>query len=341
MTELDNLRGAKRVAAFLVSLDKDTAAAILQKLDPAVVADVAEALTSLDAGSCAKETLDAVWRELARDIHAPSLPRAKNEEELVPFLEAGLGKERSKQVIAAIHERRRHERPFHELEKRKSVHLAAVLAKETPAACALVLAHLEPKLSAEVLSSFDGAFALDVVGRISRIVPPGWAALSAVADDLVTRVDAYAALPAAPDPTVRLKTIAQMLNAAQKPVEKAVLEGLDENDKETAESVREYMFVWDDLARLDKKTMQKVLGSVETRTLAIALKGSAKVIEDNIMNNLSKRVQVMVKDERELAGPMPLTEVLVARNELLKAARALLEGGEGAASAAKGEELVA
>jgi flagellar motor switch protein FliG len=180
-----------------------------------------------------------------------------------------------------------------------------------------------------------------VVGRISRIVPPGWAALSSVADDLVTRVDAYAALPAAPDPTVRLKTIAQMLNAAQKPVEKAVLEGLDENDKETAESVREYMFVWDDLARLDKKTMQKVLGSVETRTLAIALKGSAKVIEDNIMNNLSKRVQVMVKDERELAGPMPLTEVLVARNELLKAARALLEGGEGAASAAKGEELVA
>lgn len=340
MTDLSQLRGARRVAAFLLSLDKDAAAAVLQKLDPAVVADVAEALTQLDPASCAKDTLDAVWRELAKEIHAPQPARAKKEEELVPFLEAGLGKERAKQVLGAINERRRHERPFHELEKRKSAHIAAVLGKETPAVCALVLAHLEPKTSAEVLSSFEGALALDVVGRISKIVPPGYAALAAVAEDLVARVDAHAAQPAAPDPTVRIKTIAQMLNAAQKPVEKAVLEGLDEHDKETAESVREYMFVWDDLAKLDKKTMQKVLGSVETRTLAVALKGSSKAVEDNIMGNLSKRVQVMVKDERELAGPMPMTEVLLARAEMLKAARALLESGEGAPAGAKGEELV-
>ena len=341
MTDTTNLRGARRVAAFLLTLDKDAAASILQKLDPAIVADVAEALTSVDEGSFAREVLDEVWRDLAKELHAPARPRAKKEEELAPFLEAGLGKDRARQVLGAIHERRRHERPFHALEQKPVVHVAAALGQESPAVAALVLAHLDPKVSAEVLSGFDGEKALDVVGRISRIVPPGFAALSSIADELVARVDAAARQPAPPDPTVRVKTIAQMLNNAQKATEKAVLEGLDENDKETAESVREWMFTWDDLARLDKKTMQKVLGSIETRTLAISLKGSQPAVEANIMGNLSKRVQVMVKDERELAGPMPMGEVLVARGEVLKAARALHESGEGAPAGAKGEELVA
>ena len=109
MTDTTKPSGARRVAAFLLTLDKDAAASILQKLDPAVVADVAEALTSVDEGSFAREVLDEVWRDLAKDLHAPAKPRAKKEEELAPFLEAGLGKDRARQVLGAIHERRRHD----------------------------------------------------------------------------------------------------------------------------------------------------------------------------------------------------------------------------------------
>jgi flagellar motor switch protein FliG len=85
--------------------------------------------------------------------------------------------------------------------------------------------------------------------------------------------------------------------------------------------------------------MQKVLASIDTKTLAISLKGSTAPVEENIMNNLSSRVRDMIKDERETAGPMSMADVLVARNEVMKAVRTLMESGEFRPSRA-GEELV-
>jgi flagellar motor switch protein FliG len=99
------------------------------------------------------------------------------------------------------------------------------------------------------------------------------------------------------------------------------------------------MFTWENLADLDKRAMQKVLASIDTKTLAISLKGSTAPVEENIMNNLSSRVRDMIKDERETAGPMSMADVLVARNEVMKAVRTLMESGEFRPSRA-GEELV-
>jgi flagellar motor switch protein FliG len=74
--------------------------------------------------------------------------------------------------------------------------------------------------------------------------------------------------------------------------------------------------------------MQKILGSIETRTLALALKASPQDVQDNILSNLSARVRLMVAEEKELAGAVPMTDVQSARGEILKNVRALMESGE-------------
>ena len=85
--------------------------------------------------------------------------------------------------------------------------------------------------------------------------------------------------------------------------------------------------------------MQKVLASVETRTLSLALKGSSEAVEQNVMANLSSRVRDMVDDERELLGAVPLSEVVSARNEIMVVVRGLMDQGEFNPARA-GEELV-
>jgi flagellar motor switch protein FliG len=122
-------------------------------------------------------------------------------------------------------------------------------------------------------------------------------------------------------------------------VERSVLGGLEEEDAQMVAEIREYMFTWEDLASLDKRAMQKVLTSVDTRTLSIALKGSSTSVEENILSNLSSRVREMVAEERELAGPMPMSEVQVLRDEVMKAVRGLMESGEIKTTRA-GEDLV-
>ena len=146
-------------------------------------------------------------------------------------------------------------------------------------------------------------------------------------------------MPPPPDPADSIKSVADLMNFSGSEVEKAVLGGLEEEDEEMAGQVREFMFTWEDLAAIEKRAMQKVLASVDTRTLSMSLKGCSPQVEDNIMTNLSSRVREMVVDERELTGAVPLSEVIAARNEVMLAVRGLMDSGEFSPARA-GEELV-
>ena len=164
-------------------------------------------------------------------------------------------------------------------------------------------------------------------------------ALHCVAEALNEKVTEIENGPVAADPSRRLKTIAEMLTFSKPETEQTVLDGLGDGDDSMIEEIREYMFTWTDLAGVDKRSMQKILASVDTRTLAIALKGSPPEVEENIMANLSSRVKEMVLDERELTGALPIGEVLEARAETMRGVRALMESGEFKPSRG-GEKLV-
>jgi flagellar motor switch protein FliG len=331
--------GAQKVAAFLLSLDRSAAAAVMKRLDAGVVAEVAAAMGSLDASFAAPEAVERLYHDLARTLNKKRGPSAARETELAAMLEAAFGAERSQKVVAEIRDRNRQERPFAFLEQQPPDVVQRVLAGEAPSVVALVLAHVTPELAGEVLGGFEPEPALDVVRRMASITPPGFRVLARVADELQERLARVLAEPAPVEPAQRQKTIAEMLKFSDPDIEKVVLERLEGEDEGMAAEIREHMFTWIDLAGVDKRAMQKILASVDTRTLAIALKGCQADVEANIMSNLSARVRDMVADERELAGPTPMIEVQAARAEMLRGVRALMEGGEFRPSRA-GEELV-
>ena len=130
-----------------------------------------------------------------------------------------------------------------------------------------------------------------------------------------------------------------MLNFANGDIERVVLEGLESDNAEAASEVREHMFTWEDIAEIDRRSMQKILGTVDTKTLSVALKACDPAIEENILGNLSQRVRDMVAEERDLVGAVPKSEVESARDDIMKNIRAMIEAGEFSPSR-KGEELV-
>jgi len=77
--------------------------------------------------------------------------------------------------------------------------------------------------------------------------------------------------------------------------EKAILETIAESSEEIAAAIRDEMFTFEDVAKLDKKAMQKILGQIDTRSLAVALKATTLAVEDNVFKNLSKRAGDMVE----------------------------------------------
>jgi flagellar motor switch protein FliG len=333
------LSGAHKVAAFLLTLEKPVAATLLKQMDAKAMAEVAAAMTVLDPRLSKNDAIHSLYRELSRKLNVGVGPRAQDDAELTVILETAIGRERARAVIAQIHDRRRVEHPFAILEEEPLPVLCATMAEESNASVALVLAHLKPDQSAEVLSALGAERALDVVLRIASIAPPPTEVLIQVANEIRERMVEFSKRPRPYAKETALKSVAQMLNMAGETVEKAVMEGLGTASEELLTKVKEAMFTWEDLAKVDKRGMQKILGSVETRTLAVALKGCSAEVEGNIMANLSQRVRAMVADERELAGPLPMAQINESRNELMKNVRALMEAGEFKPAKA-GEELV-
>jgi flagellar motor switch protein FliG len=339
MKDPHDIPGPERIAAFLLSLEREDALEVLRHLEGELVAEVASAMTEIGDRFAEPEAVDALYRSIARELNTPQRVVSQSDSQLRRLLDEAFGSERAQGVLGEIRQRQLQEQPFKDVENHPSSLVAVALSEETPASASIVLSHVDPSFSADVLGNLEPELALEVVTKMATLVPPGIAALKSMARNLVVRLEALGKLPAPPDPAQRLRTVAEMLTYSSKELERSALEGLESADEEMAGEIREFMFTWTDLAEVDKRSMQKILGSVDTRTLALALKACTADVEENVGNNLSSRVKAMVIEERELAGAVPMSEVLAARGEILKAVHALIEAGD-FQPARSGEELV-
>ncbi len=327
MSDLAAIHGYQRVAAFLLSLEPALASSILKGMASDVVTKVAQAMIDLDPRLAQQGVVTELVRELARGLNGPRQVRACEPEQLEKLLSEAFGKH-SGELLRQIQERRLASRPFLELERRAPHELARLLESESAAVAALVLAHLEPAQSALVLKHFAQETALDVVGRMVQLQPPNPQLVRTIAADLAQRLAAAPLPSAGADPAKRLQSVAQILNNSAPEMEKKVIEVLAQADEKLAGELREQLFTWEDIGTLNRRAMTKILGTVDTKTLSVALKGCSQAVEQNILSNLSSRVREMVLEERELAGAMPIGDVKLARDELLKSIRALIESGE-------------
>ena len=339
MADSPDMSGAERVASFLLSLERDAASRVLSHLAPDVLAEVVEAMQAIEEPNADPELWRDLWSKVALADRRREGVQPTRGDELQSLLTRALGEDSAGEVFSEIRGRMSRERPFHALENAPVTAISRVLEDESDQAVAVVLAHLDSTLSATVLASFEVERSLRVVRRMAVLDPPGSDVLSMLAANLEERIADFLHAPAPPTSSARLKTIAELLNRAPGELEKEVLSGLGEDQAEMADEIREFMFTWDDIGDVDRRSMQKILGSVETRTLAISLKACSAAVEQNVLGNLSSRVRDMVQEERELAGPMPMSEVLLARDEIMRGVRALIETGE-FKPAKGGDELV-
>src|SRR5438093_88775 len=165
MTDIGSIQGYQRVAAFLLSLEPAVASSILKGMAPDVVTKVAQAMIDLDPRLTQQGVLDELVRELARGLSRPRAVNACDADHLKKLLGEAFGKQ-SDELLRQIQEKRLERRPFLELERRAPADLARVLKEESAAVAALVLAHLEPAQTAQVLKHFPQETALDVVRRM-------------------------------------------------------------------------------------------------------------------------------------------------------------------------------
>lgn len=123
-------------------------------------------------------------------------------------------------------------------------------------------------------------------------------------------------------------TLVDILNQVDRTTEKNITEGLEREDPDLAEKIKQSMFVFDDIITLDDVSIQRVLREVESKDLALALKGCSEEVANCIFRNQSKRAAASLKEDIEFLGPVRLMDVEKAQQKIVSIIRRLEDAGE-------------
>ena len=320
----DQLTGVSKAAVLLVQMGKEQSARVLRSLGEAEVEALMAEIARLD--SIDPETVGSVLRE----FHDIATARSYYLQGGLSFAEevliATLGPEKARDVLGRL-SAALVDMPFEFLRRVDPRLVLSFLQEEHPQTMALVLGHIPSEQAAAVLSGLPESVQADVARRL--------AVMDRTSPEIVKQVGAYlekrlsTILQSSDFSKVGgVKPLVEIINHSDRQTERLILEGLDRVDPQLAEEVRAHMFTFEDLLKLDDRSVQLLLRQVDTKELAVALKGVNDEVKDKILRNMSERGAVALVDEVEILGPVRLKQVEQAQFDVVRQVRALEEAGQ-------------
>ncbi|HRR56977.1 MAG TPA: FliG C-terminal domain-containing protein, partial [Acidobacteriota bacterium] len=125
-----------------------------------------------------------------------------------------------------------------------------------------------------------------------------------------------------------IRTVAEILNRMDRKLSRETLERIENDDPNLALSIRNLMFVFDDVLLLTDTDMRKIIQRVDKKVLVTALKGAAEELREHFFRNMSQRAVEMLKEDMEALGPVRLREVEAARQQVVAIVREMDAAGE-------------
>jgi flagellar motor switch protein FliG len=319
----------------LVHLGKERAGKVLKAMRESEVEDLMAEVARL--GDVDPKMMEKTLTEF-RDMASAHMYFAKGGLNFArEMLEESLGKDKAREIVERL-TLTTMELPFEFLRQADPRQVLTFLQDEHPQTIALVMAHILPDQAALVMSGLPENVQGEVASRIAQMDRTSPEVIRQV-ESVLERKSSTLLQPTESSNAGGIQPLVEILNRSDRTTEKLILENLARNNPELADEVRNRMFVFEDIVSLEDRSVQLVLREIDSKELAIALKGVREDVRDKVTNNMSERAGVALKDEIELLGPTRLKQVEEAQGNIVKAIRRLEEAGQIVVSRG-GEEFV-
>ena len=316
-------RGLNDAAILLVSLGEEEAAEVFKHLSPKEVQKLGETIARMRGVT--REKVDFVIDRFTNDAAAQSLLVDDASDYVRSVLKRALGDDKAALLIDRIMQGGDIS-GIESLKWMDPLSVAELLRGEHPQIVAAILVHLEYEQAAAVLMQLPERFRSEVMLRVATlegIQPAALKDLNEVLFQVLAGGDKVRKTSLG-----GVKTAAEMLNQLGGNADVAVLDSIRNYDPELAQKIMDKMFVFDDLVKLDDRSIQMVLREVVSETLIVALKGGSMEVRDKILANMSMRAAESLREDLDGRGPMRLSEVESQQKEILKVVRRLVEEGQ-------------
>jgi flagellar motor switch protein FliG len=212
------------------------------------------------------------------------------------------------------------------LQKADPQQLATFLDGEHPQTIALIMAHLDGKQASALLMHLPEQIRAEVIKRLAQLrqfSPEMAQKISVVINRRLQSLGEQSRKTYA-----GFKSVADVINRLEATAAKTILETIEKDDPKLALGIRNLMFTFEDLLSIPDGSVREWLGTMDKKSLAMALKGATQPLKDHIFKSMSSRAVEMLKEDMEALGPVRGKDVQHAQQEAVTLLRKLEAEGK-------------
>lgn len=311
----------QKVAIVMVALGEEVSGEVLKHLQDHEIGEITQAIAELK--NISAELMDRVLEEFEQHLLFGEWVNQGGVDFARSALERAVGPRRAQEILEGV--TTKVSSGFYMLKNVGPDQIVPFISHEHPQTIALILSQLEAAQASGILAQLPEQLQPDVAYRIATMENITPNVLKQIEKSLESSLrDILGGNQDVGGPEV----VADILNLTGSSVEKNVLDHMETEDAEVAESVRNLMFVFGDIAKLSDREIQTLMKEVDQKDLTVALKSASDELKDKILDNMSERVRTFITEEMEFLGPMRLSEVEEVQLRIVQQVRQLEEQGQ-------------
>ncbi len=320
--QLDELSMSEKIAILLIQVGEDITGEILRHLDIDSITEISKQIVQLNGtdkqiGAAVLEEFFAIFQS-NQYINTGGLEYARE------LLTRTLGSEEAKKVMDKLTKSLQTQKNFAYLGKIKPQQLADFIINEHPQTIALILAHMEAPNAAETLSYFPDEMKAEIsirMANLGEISPQVVKRVSTVLENKLESLTSYKIEVGG------LRAVAEIFNRLGQKSAKTTLARIESVDNKLAGAIKEMMFTFEDIVKLDNFAIREILKVADKKDLSLALKTSTKDLTDKFLNNMSSRAAEQFVEEMQYLGAVKIKDVDVAQRKIIEIVQSLQEKG--------------
>lgn len=325
------LTGPDKAALMMMSVGEENAARMFALMDDEEIKEISQAMANL--GTVSSNIVERLFTEFAEQISVTG-SLVGNYDNTERLLMKVMSKDRVDQIMEEI----RGPAGRTMWDKLGNVNeqvLANYLKNEYPQTVAVVLSKIKPDHASRVLALLPEGFAMEVIMRMLRME----AVQKEVLDDVErTLRNEFMSNLARTSRRDAHELMAEIFNSLDRQTESRFLTSLEERNRSSAERIKQLMFTFEDLGKLDPGSVQTLMRAIDKDKLSIALKGASEALRNFFFSNMSERAAKIMREDMQAMGPVRLRDVDEGQNEIVQIAKELSERGDIIVADSKGED---
>jgi flagellar motor switch protein FliG len=205
-------------------------------------------------------------------------------------------------------------------------HIFNLIRDEQPQTIAFIVSYLSPEKAAQLFLLLRPEQRDKIIERLATLAPTPVEVAERVVDVLNAKLGIKQTR--ALSQTGGVTPAADILNAMDKTISRALLTSIEERNPELCQSIRKKMFTFEDLLQLNSQAVQRIMRETDMRDLALSLKKASDPLKKLLLSNISRRGAEAVQEEMSMLGSVKLRDVEAAQFRIIDAVRKLESEGE-------------